>query len=92
MAFTVAKIDNSVFGNKNMAVLSCTADAAADAFASPFKYVDHVIFSPQSMSTGANGGAKIRKNVLSAGTASNGYIAVTGITSGDVFFLVVFGH
>ena len=92
MAFTVATIEKTVFGNKNIAVLSCTADAASDAFASPFRYVDHVQFSPQSMSTGANGGAKIRKNVLSAGTASNGYIAVTGVTSGDVFFLTVWGH
>ena len=92
MAFTVAVIDKSVFGNKNMAVMSCTADAESDAFASPFKFVDNVMFSPQSMSTGANGGAKIRKNVLSAGTASLGWIAVTGVTSGDVFFLTVFGH
>ena len=92
MAFTVAVIDKSIFGNKNVAILSCTADAASDAFASPFTYVDHVQFSPQSMSTGASGGPKIKKNVLSAGTSSNGYIAVTGVTSGDVFFLTVYGH
>jgi len=92
MAFNVSVIDKTVFGDTNVAILSCTADAAADSFASPYVYVDHVQFSPQSMSTGASGGPKIKKNILTAGTAANGYIAVTGVTSGDVFFLTVFGH
>lgn len=92
MAFTVAAIDKTVFGNKSIVILSCTADAASDAFATGFRVVDHVQFSPQSMSTGASGGPKIKKNVLTAGTASNGYVAVTGVTSGDVFFLTVYGH
>ena len=92
MAFSVSSVEKTVLGNKNVVVLSCVADAASDAFATGLSNVDWYGFAPRSMSTGANGGAKIRMNVLSAATASPGYIAVTGVTSGDHFYLTVYGH
>jgi len=92
MAFSVSTVEKTVFGNKALYILSCVADAASDAFATGLKSVDFYNFVPRSMSTGASGGPKIKHNVLSAGTSSPGYIAVTGITSGDHFYLHVYGH
>ena len=92
MAFSVSVVEKTVLGNKNVVVLSCVADAASDSFRTGLPNVDFVQFTPRSMSTGASGGAKIKNNILTAGTAAPGYIAVTGITSGDHFYLTVFGH
>lgn len=90
MAFTVSNVANSVFGNKNVRMLRVTADAASDAISSGFSLVETIVgFAPETMTTAS---AKLKINVLTAGTASNGMIAVTGIASGDIFRVTVIGR
>ena len=90
MAFTVSALANSVFGNKNVRFLRITADAASDAVSSGFNVVESIMgMCPQSMTTAAG---KFKINILTAGTASNGRIAITGVANGDVMFLTVIGR
>lgn len=89
MAFTITHVGNSVFGDKRVRFLRVTADAATDAFASGLSIIDHIQLCPQSLTTGS---PKIHINVLSAGTASNGFVSVTGVANGDVFRLTVIGR
>jgi hypothetical protein len=89
MAFTVAKIHEDVHGSSRFQVLSCTADAATQAIDTGLDYVYGVSFAEQSMSSG---NFSIRANQGAAGTAVVGTIAVTGVTSGDVFYLSVWGR
>ncbi len=89
MAFTVAKIHEDVHGKARMQVLSCTADAATQAISTGLDYIYGVAFAPQSM---ASSPRSIRANQGAAGTSIVGTIAVTGVASGDVFYLTVWGR
>jgi hypothetical protein len=91
MAFTVAVgADGTVWGNKQVRFLEVTADAAADAFAVPgLTAVESVQVTPKSMATA---GLKVRKNALASGTAAAGYVAISGVASGDEMFIVVTGR
>lgn len=89
MAFTVAKLKESVVGDMRFQVLSCTADAATQAIDTGLGYIYGVAFAPQSM---ASSPWSVRANELAAGTASVGSIGVTGVASGDEFYLTVWGR
>lgn len=89
MAFTVGKIHEDVHGSSRMQVLSCTADAATQAIDTGLDRIYGVAFAPQSM---ASSPWSIRANELAAGTAAGGQIAVTGVASGDEFYLTVWGR
>ena len=90
MAFTVSNLANSVFGNKSVRFLRVTADAASDAIDTGFSVVEAVLGQcPQSMATAA---IKVKLNQLTAATASNGKVAMTGAASGDIFHLTVIGR
>lgn len=78
-----------IHGSTRVNHYSCTADAADQEINTGFGFVDGVAYAPISMTTAR---VFIRKNQLSSGTAAAGYIAVTGIASGDVFYLTVWGH
>ena len=88
MAYTVATIDQSVQGDKRVVVLSCVADAATQAIDTGLSAVDFISYSPKSMTAEP----KIMLNQLAAGTASVGTVSVSGVTSGDEFWLVCYGH
>ena len=88
MAFTNTLIERTVFGNKAVQVYSCLADNTSGVIATGMKKVDWISVTYKSMSTGAT---KFKINALTSGTASAGYVAVTGITSGDEFFIQVYG-
>lgn len=88
MAFNNQLLDRSVFGNKALQVYSCTADNTSGVIATGMKKVDWISVTYKSMSSGAT---KFKINALTSGTAAAGYIAVTGITSGDEFFIQVYG-
>lgn len=90
MAFTVSNLANSVFGNKNVKFLRVTADAASDAIDTGFAVVEAILGNcPQSMGTAA---VKIKLNQLTAATASNGKVAITGAATGDVLHLALIGR
>ncbi len=88
MAFTVA-VENTVFGNKNTKLLKITADGAEGNVASGFNVIDHLIVSNYISMATAN--AYVRANKNSSGTAANGTIGVSGLSSGAELHCLVFG-
>ena len=88
MAFTVSTVKDSVFGDMRVKVLSITADAATQNVDSGLSRIYGHALGPLSMTTAS---AKLYINSLTTGTAAAGYIAVSGVASGDVFILTVWG-
>lgn len=88
MAYTVGTIKAGVHGSERYVVLSCVADAATQAIDTGLSSVDFVSYSPKSMTAEP----KIMLNQLAAGTSTAGTVSVSGVTSGDEFWLVCYGH
>ncbi len=88
MAFTVTKLSDTVFGNKRVTAFSVLADAATQAISTGHRYVDFVQVTPKSCTSAA---FKTKINVNASGTAANGTVAVTGVASGDEFYMTVYG-
>ncbi len=92
MAYTVTKVHDHSVGDKKGATYDVTADAATQTIGSSdlgMKFVDYFHVGPQSMTTSFY---SMKNNEDSSGAASNGAVAVTGLTSGDQFFLTVYGR
>lgn len=89
MAFTVATIHEDVHGKSRFKVMSCTADAATQTIDTGFDAVYGIAVTPKSMTTSA---AKFEINQGAAGTAIAGSVSVTGVASGDEFYLNVYGR
>lgn len=79
MAFTISKED-SVFGNKAVAMCVVTADAASGTIPTGLSRIASVALAPVSMSTAA-----IKMSV------SGGTVTVSNAASGDAFYLTVYG-
>ena len=88
MAFTIGR-EISVFGNKKVAILSCSIDSASGNIDTGLSVVDGFSIAPISMATAA---PILKKNIGSGATAFNGNININAAASGDVFFLVVYGR
>lgn len=94
MAYSNTVALKSVFGNARVAILSCVADAASgNVSGGGVAYLFAATLSPISMST-ANSiyYPRVKINVLEAGTAANGSVGLSGLTSGDVFYLTLYGR
>ena len=92
MAFTVTKVDKQSVGARLAVTLEVTADAATHTIGSVdtgMKIIDYFQLGVQSAATGH---FHVGINVDAVGAASNGAIAVTGIASGDQFFITVYGR
>lgn len=89
MAWTETETFTTVFGNKRVKGYLLTADSATLELDTGLDYVDHIAATPQSATSSM---PNFARNVLSAATTSNGYVAVTGATSGDDLFLLVVGR
>lgn len=87
MAFTVTR-DKSVFGNKAIVGLKIIADGATEAVPSGLKNIDYFSYGPSSMNS-AN--IHISPNEGVTSTAAAGTLGITGCTSGDEFYVVVYG-
>ena len=87
MAYTTSFTMQTVVGNVRLHGMKITADAATAEIDTGFDSVLH--FGGHQNSTSTN--VSILPNVGTAATASNGALAITGATSGDVFFLSVYG-
>ena len=89
MAFTATLVRNTVFGNERVQIYDVTADAQSGVVACGI-YVDAVMLTQVSMTT--NSLIKCRPNINHASAASIGNVMLSGCTSGDRFFLMVYGH
>ena len=88
MAFTIGTIDSTVFGNLRVKILSCSVDSASGNIVTGLNVVHGYALGPVSMTSM---GFEIKRNTGSGATAINGTINVNSMTTGDVFFLTVFG-
>jgi hypothetical protein len=91
MAFTVTTQFETVMGNKRVTGLLVSADAASAAVDSQMGFVECVSFSPVSMGS-ASSLAYFYANQGVGATSIAGSIRAGGLTSGDVFFLTVYGR
>jgi hypothetical protein len=89
MAWTTTKNLETVFGNVRAQFYLLTADSATLELNTGFGNVIHVQHAVKSATTSAH---NIAINALSAGTSSAGYVAITGVTSGDDIWLTVYGR
>lgn len=88
MAFSNSLLERTVFGNKQVQVYSCVADGATGTIVTGMNAVSWIQVTYKSMSSGAG---KFKTNLGTSGTAIAGTVAVTGVTSGDEFYLTVYG-
>ena len=89
MAWTATLNKKTVFGDMRVHMYELTSDSATLELDTGLEYIDHIQPAVKSANTF---GTFFDKNVLSAATASNGFVAITGSTSGDDFFLTVYGR
>jgi hypothetical protein len=89
MAFTVTPVI-TVFGNKSVRILNIQADAAEANVDSGFSVIEACVVGRISSMGTANAYVQFNKN--SSGTAANGTIGVSGVSSGAEFQCIVFGR
>lgn len=89
MAFTVSFIAKTVFGDKRANHIRLTADAATQTVETGMAIIDSYNLGPVSMVTAS---AKIAVNSNASGVNSNGVLGISGVASGDVFFVTVYGR
>ncbi len=89
MAFTQAIITKTGFGNKRVVALAFTADAATSNVETGLSVIEWIGFAPSSMATAS---AKLYINQKVSGTAAAGFLAISGVASGDRFYVTCYGH
>lgn len=90
MAWTVSK-EATALGNKRAVIATVTSDSAEANLSLGLSYVDAYTIGLLSSSTGT-ALPHVQLNKDSSGTASNGTIGVSGVTSGDAFCIVAYGR
>lgn len=89
MAYTLTKAEGTVHGNRAVWQGTLAVDAASGAVSFGFSTIVHAHVTPKSATTG---GVRFRINALASGTAAAGSLGVSGATSGDEFFVTVYGR
>jgi hypothetical protein len=87
MAYTVTKTP-SAFGNQAVVLLEITADAATQTIETGLKNIVGMAVGKDSM---ASNGHTIAVNSGAGGTSTGGVLGISGVASGDHFFVTVFG-
>jgi len=88
MAYTVT-INKTVFGNKRVHGLKIVADAASATVETGLSYIDWYSVGVSSMNSM---GIRLRPNTGAGSTSAVGYLGVSGCTSGDEFYVTVYGR
>jgi hypothetical protein len=89
MAWTTTKTGQYSLGNHYVQLWKLEADAGTLELSTGLSYIDHIAFCARSLTSSI---PNVKGNVLSAGTASNGNVAITGCTAGDDMYVTVWGH
>jgi hypothetical protein len=93
MDFTFAQSVTTVFGNKRVIQGVLTADAASGIVSFGFQTLEHVQWAPASATTNGSGvWPRFRMNKNANGSSSAGDLGVSGVVSGDEFFVTVYGR
>jgi hypothetical protein len=88
MAWTVEKKVEATVGNVRQQVWQLTADSATYELSTGLK---NVLALSIGINTATAATIKCKPNILSAGTAALGNVAITGATSADIVYLTVYG-
>lgn len=88
MAWTASKSAQYNIGDKVVQHWELAGDSATYELSTGLKNVVSVQVTPKS----ATALVKTKLNILSAGTAAYGNVAITGATSGDGLYLLVIGN
>jgi hypothetical protein len=88
MAFTVVRTP-IVSGNKRGTIMQVTADGAEAALDTGLGYVEGFSLGYKSMTAITY---TIYANQGTTSTAANGTLGISGLTSGDEFFIIVYGR
>ena len=88
MAFTL-NTTKTVFGNLRVHVIDVTADAATQTIDTGMKVIIGHALGVQSCATM---GFKVYANSNASGVQSFGVLGVSGLVSGDEFYVTVFGR
>lgn len=89
MAYTVTKAQQTVFGDQRAWQGVITADAATGVVSFGLNHLYHVQATAKSAASSSH---HFAINALAAGTASAGDLAITGVASGDDFYVTVYGR
>lgn len=89
MAWTTTKKVQHAVGNVYVQLWELSADSATLELSTGLKDIVSVSLAVKSAATAAY---KVKANQLSAATASRGTVAITGVASGDDFYLTVYGN
>lgn len=89
MAWTTTKVAQYNTGGLVAQHWQLTADSATLELSTGLK---NVVALGSAIITATSGAVKFKANILSAGTASYGSVAVTGATAADSFYLTVYGN
>jgi hypothetical protein len=88
MAYTVTKSQQTIMGNQRVWQGLITPDAATGVVSFGFKNLLAVQATAKSAASSSH---HFSINELAAGTASAGDLAITGVASGDDFYVTVYG-
>lgn len=92
MAFTFTKSGDTVFGNKRVVMGTVTADSVSGVVSFGLGSLAGVQVTPKSMTTNNSlVTTRYRLNQTAGGVASVGDLGVSGVVSGDEFYVVVYG-
>jgi len=88
MAFTIVVKKEDVYGSTRVRHLLVTADAVTAVIETGMQSVHSVSFAPKSMASSPWG---ISAGEGAAGTAIASAVGVTGMASGDDFYITIYG-
>lgn len=89
MAWTATKVVEGVIGDKRMQVWDLLADSATLELSTGLKNISALAIGIQTATAAT---IKCKPNILSAGTAAYGNVALTGATAADRIYLTVYGN
>ena len=87
MAYTIVRTQ-TVFGNLRAVCMDVTADAAEQNIQTGLGKIVGMSYGPSSMNSS---NIHLEVNSTSTGVAAMGTVGVSGCTTGDRFFLTVYG-
>ncbi len=90
MAWTVTKY-NTVFGNKKVVGLKCTADAATQTVETGLSVIEWFSLGTYA-SMASQTGRYVFINSNASGVASMGVLGCSGFATGDDFYVTVYGR
>ncbi len=93
MAYTLTNYTKTVHGNQNCWQGKLTVDAVSGVVSFGYVTLTQVQWSPASATTNNSAVApRFRLNATAAGSASAGDLGISGVVSGDEYYVTIYGR